>query len=195
MIPKTGIPVAARPAVIVFLLCGLASVSGAQEPRAEDFGWQLSAAIVDQERLLSDSIEGKLILEDLNRKGNELRAENEALQAELETEERALTEMRETAEPEEFRTHANAFDSKVNSIRTDQKQKLERLNAEYERARERFFRKAEQVMLEMMQERGIGMIVGRQAVLLATSAADITDDVIERMDRAYLSDREEQGGE
>ncbi len=195
MIPKSGIPVAARPAVIVFLLCGFASIPGAQEIRSEDTTWQLSAAIVDQERLLSDSIEGKLILEDLNRKGNELRAENEALQAELETEERALTEMRKTADPEEFRTHANAFDSKVNAIRTDQKQKLEQLNAGYELARERFFRKAEQVMLEMMQERGIGMIVGRQAVLLATSAADLTDDVIERMDRAYLSGREEQGSE
>ncbi len=186
---------AARSAAVVFLFCGLASVSGAQEPPAEDVSWQLSAAIVDQERLLSDSIEGKLILEDLNRKGNELRAENEALQAELEAEERALTEMRETSDPAEFRTHADAFDSKVNSIRTDQKQKLEQLNLEYEQERERFFRKAEQVMLEMMQERGIGMIVGRQAVLLATSAADITDDVIERMDLVYLSDRAEQGSE
>lgn len=195
MIPNNGTSVAARSATIVFLLCGLASVSGAQEPRAEDDTRQLSAAIVDQERLLSDSIEGNLILEDLNRKGNELRAENEALQAELETEERALTELRETADTEEFRTHANAFDSRVNSIRTDQKQKLERLNAEYELARERFFRKAEQVMLDLMQERGIGMIVGRQAVLLATSAADITDDVIESMDRAFLSDREEQGNQ
>ena len=155
----------------------------------------LSAAIVDQERLLSGSIEGKLILEELNRKGNELRAENEGLQAELETEERALTEMRKNADQEEFRTHANAFDSKVNSIRAVQKQKLERLNEEYEQERERFFKKAELVMLEMMQERGIGMIVGRQAVLLATSSADITDDVIERMDLMYLSDREEQGNE
>ncbi len=194
MIPKSCIPVAARPAVIVFLLCSFAGIPGAQEIRSEDTSWQLSAAIVDQERLLSDSIEGKLILEDLNRKGNELRAENEALQAELETEERALTEMRETADPAEFRMHANAFDSKVNLIRADQKQKLERLNVEYERERERFFRKAEKVMLEMMRERGIGMIVGRQAVLLATTAADITDEVIERLDLVYLSDREEQGG-
>ncbi len=197
MIPNNGISMAARSAAIVFLLCSFASVPGAQETRSEDTGWQLSAAIVDQERLLSDSIEGKLILEDLNRKGNELRAENEALQAELETEERTLTEMRKTAgaDQAEFRTLANAFDSKVNSIRTVQKQKLERLNVEYEQERERFFKKAEQVMLEMMQERGIGMIVGRQAILLATSAADITDDVIERMDLVYQSDREKQDGE
>ena len=59
---------AARLAAVVFLLCGLASNPGAQELRSEDANWRLSAAIVDQERLLSDSIEGKLILEDLNRK-------------------------------------------------------------------------------------------------------------------------------
>ncbi len=185
----------ARSAAVVLFFCGLASDSGAQESRAEDAGWQLSAAIVDQERLLGDSIEGKLILEDLNRKGNELRDENQALQDELEAEERVLTEMRESADPVEFRAHADAFDSKVSSIRTVQKQKLERLNAEFDLARERFFKKAERVMLEMMQERGIGMIVGRQAVLLATSAADITRDVIERMDRAYLSSLEKEGGE
>ena len=186
---------AARTAAIVLLVCGLASIPSAREPRAEDVSWRLSAAIVDQERLLGNSIEGKLILEDLNRKGNELRAENQALQDELEAEELTLTEMRENADPAEFREHANAFDAKVNSIRAIQKQKLERLNAEYDLARERFFKKAERVMLEMMQERGIGMIVGRQAVLLATSAADMTDDVIERMDRAYLSSLENEGSE
>ena len=189
--PRTH--VFARLASVVGLaILGFAVTPDAQETFTSDARWQLRAAIVDQERLLAESVEGRLILEEVNRKGNELRAENGALQAELEEEERNLTALRNEMDGEEFRRRANEFDLKVNSIRTIQRQKLERLNAEFEQSRASFYRKAESVMLEMMGERGIGMIVARQAVLLATSAADITDDVIVQLDRAFRLEQENE---
>ena len=178
--------------VVGLAFLGFAGTPDAQETFTSDARWQLRAAIVDQERLLAESVEGRRILEEVNRKGNELRAENGALQAELEEEERNLTALRNEMDGEEFRRRANEFDLKVNSIRTIQRQKLERLNAEFEQSRASFYRKAESVMLEMMRERGIGMIVARQAVLLATSAADITDDVVVQLDQAYRLEQENE---
>ena len=118
----------------------------------------------------------------LARQQETLVAENDRLLAELEREERALTDARKTMTSEEFAPLAAAFDQKANSIRATQEAKARDLAKALETARFRFFREIEPVIIKIMQDRGVSVLLTEQAVMLSASEADITAAVLERLD-------------
>lgn len=72
---------------------------------------------IDADRIFEDTLFGKRIVEDLNVVGERLTAQNRRIEAELTSEENALTVQRATMEPEAFREAADAFDMRVQDIR------------------------------------------------------------------------------
>lgn len=144
-----------------------------------------SVASLNRERLLSESAYGAEILRRLSERQANLLAENEKLLAELEREEKALTETRRTMDAADFAPLAEAFDNKANRIRAAQAQKGIDLAKALEAARFRFFREVEPVIVEVMQELGITILLNEQAVMLSIGGADITQPVLERLDALY----------
>lgn len=142
-------------------------------------------ASLNRDRLLGESAYGRDLMGKLSERQTELVAENDRLLAELEREERALTDTRKTMSPEEFTPLADAFDKKVNAIRAGQDQKALDLAKSLESTRFRFFREVEPVIVEVMRERGILFLLNEQAVMLSTGDADITDAVLARLDALY----------
>ncbi len=178
-----------RIAAIAFVAGLLAAgPAAAEEPDAASE--PLPIAVVNQEQLFSVTLEGRAIRADMDRRAAELASANRQLEQELEAEERQLTELRKTLDPERFRELAAEFDARVSGIRTEQQRKLDNLGAIFENARAGYFSRAVPVLLAIMEERGIKVILDGNSVLLATGLADITGEAIERMNAEYLSGRE-----
>ncbi|PZX19909.1 periplasmic chaperone for outer membrane proteins Skp [Palleronia aestuarii] len=140
--------------------------------------------VVDQDRLFDDSLFGKRILVEIDRRSEELAAENRRIETELIAQERALTDQRDALPPEVFRERAEAFDSRVTTHREEQDAKARALGRRRDEARQEFYGQITGVLTEIIAERGARVLLDRRAVLAATEAVDITDTAIERIDAA-----------
>lgn len=145
---------------------------------------QSQVLMIDSDRFFSDSAFGKRISAEIDAEGARISAENRRIEAELTDEEKALTVQRPTLPAAEFRTLADAFDEKVQTLRKGQDAKARALGHRGEEARRRFLLAARPVLGDLMRETGAVMILERRSVFLASDAIDITDEAIAKIDVA-----------
>ena len=147
---------------------------------------QVQSAILtlDTERLFSESAFGLRIAAELQAETDTLRDENRRIEAALTAEEQSLTERRPTMTPEAFRAEADAFDERVQGIRTAQDAKERALQNGVTDGRDQFLAVAAPVLGQMMRDAGAAVILDRRTVFLALSAVDITDEAIAAIDAA-----------
>lgn len=139
-------------------------------------------ATLDQERFFNETRFGKAVLAKFQQDSDALIAENRKIEADLESEERALTDRRSTTPAAEFQTLATAFDKKVEEIRTARDTTSQALARRLDEDRGRFFDAARPVLVKLMAERGVLAIIDKRAVLLGFDAIDLTDIAIARLD-------------
>lgn len=138
--------------------------------------------VVRQERLFETSAFGRAAREALDNRSKALIAENSRIEAELESEERALTDKRATLTPDEFRPLAEEFNAKVERIRAEQDAKSRELARQSEADRKAFFDLAVPILAELMREKGASVVLDQQAVFLSLDTIDITDEAVARID-------------
>jgi Skp family chaperone for outer membrane proteins len=138
--------------------------------------------IIESERLFFETQYGRRIASDLAAKTAEMQAENDRIVQTLTEEERSLTQRRATMEPEAFRAEAAAFDAKVQEVRRVRDAKNGELAAEAALARAAFEERVQSIVATIMLERGATMVLEQRNVILSVRAANITDDVIQRID-------------
>ncbi len=139
---------------------------------------------IDQEKLFADSQFGKASLARLTAEEDALVAENVKIEAALEAEERDLTDQRTTLPPEEFRALAEAFDQKVEGVRSAQRAKYTALTQAHDDDRRRFLQAAVPVIGQLMQDMGAVAVMDKQTIFLSLQRIDITEDAINRIDTA-----------
>jgi Skp family chaperone for outer membrane proteins len=163
-----------------WIIAGLLACShpaGAQEPAT-------ALLTLDQDRLFLESDFGKAVIEKERAATAALEQENRRIEAELVAEEQALTEARTTLSTEEFAARAEAFDAKVEQIRTEQDTKARRLTEGREQDRKAFLEVAVPVLGEILGDRKASAILDKNLVILSLSAVDITDEAIARVNVA-----------
>jgi Skp family chaperone for outer membrane proteins len=143
---------------------------------------QSPIVVLNQERLLSQSLYGQRIQREVEAAGTALATENRAIEARLTEEELALTERRATMTPEAFRPVAEEFDTRVNAIRAAQEAKGRALQQQAEAAQQQFFEIAFPVLIELLRARGAAVLMDNRAVLLSAEGVDITDAAIALID-------------
>lgn len=168
---------------VALLAAPLAFVGGAMPALAQNVGVvQSDILVVDPERLFEETRLGQSITARLQEEREELIALNRKLEGELEAEERALTEQRDTTSAEEFRDLADTFDEKVQQIRADSQRRVREHERNRERAPRDFMRQVEPVLVELMREAGAAVIMDRRTVLLQADVVDITSAAVQRID-------------
>ena len=138
--------------------------------------------VLNQERLLSQSLYGQRIQREVEAAGAALSAENRQIEARLTEEELALTQRRSTMTPEAFRPIAEEFDARVNGIRSAQEAKSRALQQQAEAAQQAFFETAFPILIEVLRGRGAGILMDNRAVLLSADGIDITEEAIALID-------------
>ena len=143
--------------------------------------------IINSDRVYAESAYGQRIEADLAALVADLQAENDTIAQTLRAEELSLTERRPDMDPAAFRAEADAFDSKVQDVREARDAKNAELQVMSAEARAQFNEGMQEVVAEVMLERGAQIVMEQRSVLLSVSAANITDMVIARMN-AELGD-------
>jgi len=143
--------------------------------------------VLDTERFFSGSMIGQRFVKEYQAEREALIAQNREIEAELRAEEQALTQQRAGLTPEEFRDLADAFDARVQVIRQDNERAARDLESARERAPLVMIRRAQPVLIELMQDTGGVVILDSRQILLRLDVIDITDMAIERVD-AVLGD-------
>ncbi|MFM7335326.1 MAG: OmpH family outer membrane protein [Tabrizicola sp.] len=143
-----------------------------------------SLLTLDQDRLFLESDFGKAVIEKERAATAALEQENRRIEAELVAEEQALTEARKTLSAEEFAAKAEAFDAKVEQIRSEQDAKARRLSEGRDQDRKAFLEVAVPVLGEILGDRKASAILDKNLVILSLSAVDITDEAIARVNVA-----------
>jgi len=162
-------------ALIMALGLALGNVAHAQSV-------QSPVLTIDSERFYRDSAFGQRIASDIDNRTSALSEGNRKLEAELETEELALTEQRPTMPPEEFRALADAFDARVEAIRREREIESREIAQLLEESRDRFLNTAAPLLEDIMQESGALVILERRSVFVSSNAIDITAAAITRID-------------
>lgn len=171
--------------ILVLALTLAALILPLRPGSAQQLGVAQSAILtIETDRMFSDSAFGRRTANEIEADSAVLAAENRRIEADLMAEEKELTARRAEIEPDAFRTLADAFDEKVQSIRKAQDAKARALNQRAEKARVEFLNTARPVLEALMRESGAGVILERSNVFLSANATDITDRAISRIDAA-----------
>ena len=137
---------------------------------------------IDPERLYAQSLWGKRVVQNLEEAASALDTENRQIAADLEAEERELTELRPSMSDEDFRARADAFDARVVQVRRERDAKEQELSQLRDLERQRFFNAAVPVLAEILQSRGAVAILDNRSIFIAAEAIDVTDELIARLD-------------
>ena len=137
---------------------------------------------LDQDRLYADSLYGKAMESRALTAGVALAAENRKIEADLAAEEADLTQKRPSTAAADFQPLADAFDAKVEKVRTDQAAKASALKVQNEADRKAFFQAAVPVLADLMRQMGAYAILNHDSVVLAFDAIDVTDEAIKALD-------------
>lgn len=139
-------------------------------------------ATLQQDQLFTRTLYGRAVQERTAAAARALQEENRRIEADLEAEERALTDLRPTLPAADFRARAEAFDAKVEGIRAAQDAKARALATQEEADRKAFFETALPVLTALMRETGAVVLLDKGSVLLSLDAIDLTDRAVARID-------------
>lgn len=145
---------------------------------------QSPVLILRQEELFERSAFGRAALARMEEANRTLVAENRTIEAALEAEERDLTQRRASLPAAEFRALAEAFDAKVEGIRSAQESKGRAIARTREEDRLRFFSAVVPILAEIMRDAGAAVILDDEAVILSFDRVDITALALARIDAA-----------
>lgn len=162
-----------RAIVVLLLLAFPASAQGQSGPQV---------LIINSDRLYFETLFGRKLAADLAAEVTEVQLENDRIVQTLTEEERSLTLRRPNMTPEEFRAEADAFDAKVQDVRQARDAKNTELQAASTEARATFEARVQGIIANVMLERGAVMVMEERNVVLSVRSANITDDVIARID-------------
>lgn len=160
--------------------CGLAQSVPAADPPAV----ASPTLTIDPEALFNQSLYGQRILRDIQAETEDLATRNRDLAADLTAEEQDLAVRRPTMDPADFRAEAEAFDTKVQDIRTARDAKERALQDSVTAGRDEFFGAATPVLGQIMRDRGAVVLLDRRGVIISAGSVDITDAAIASVDAA-----------
>ena len=141
-----------------------------------------SVLVINTERLFAESKFGQDIRRDLDEQRLALQAENERIVEQLVAEEQDLAARRPDMPVDEFRAEADAFDQKAIGIRAARDAKDREISAAGVEAQNQFNDQVREIVGQVMLERGGEVVLDSRTVYIALRSADITDDVIDRLD-------------
>lgn len=140
---------------------------------------------VAPEALYTRSDFGKRIANEIEAESLAIAADNRRIEAELTTEERELTVLRDTLPVEDFRARAAAFDEKVQRLRREQDERARVVGTRNEEARRALLTAAQPILLQLMVESGAVAVLDRRVVLLSVDSVDITEQAILRVNAEF----------
>jgi Skp family chaperone for outer membrane proteins len=147
-------------------------------------------AVLDERRLFNESRFGQRVLLETQASIDALIAENKLIEAELENEERALAEQRDSLDPQAFRELADAFDQRATQLRRERAEREQTITARVQEEERRFQAIANAILGELGQELGLVAILSLQSLIYHRPEIDVTQRLIDMIDARHADGSE-----
>lgn len=163
--------------VLSLVIAVLAVCSFPAASRAEEGG----IAVVDIQRLLTESLAGKSLQSQLKERRDSLQGEATAIEKKLKGEEQTIIKKRADLSPEEFEKKKKDFESSVLSSRKKILEKSNSLDDDRKEALGKLRDGIAKAAADIADEKKYKLVVDRQFVVLVEKSLDVTDEVLGRL--------------
>ena len=142
---------------------------------------------LDFKYILNNSLAGKKAQETLRNtldKGIKQIQQKEKLLLE---EEKKIIQQKKVIKPDEYKKKVEELRKKVSSLQNERNKLLETTAKKRSKARSELLKNLNPIIKEFMQEKKIRMVVDKKSLLLADQNLDITNDIMERLNKKLKS--------
>ncbi len=143
----------------------------------------VSIAVVDVQQLVAESKAGKDIHEQLEARKKTFMADLEKQEQGLRDEQKKLSDERSSLSPDDFTKKAQDFDKKLNETRRAAGERKKALETAAVGALGKLRKEILAIVEAVSKEKGYNLVVTRQSVVIANKEADITTEVLSRLDK------------
>jgi Skp family chaperone for outer membrane proteins len=144
-------------------------------------------AILDVERVLTQSEAGKNALKQITDQRKRYQDEISKAEDQLRNEERELVQSRATLAAEAFDEKRRAFERKVQDTQRMVQQRSGTIDNMMRSAREQIGKAALAALQELIKERGFNVVLDRKQIVATDPSLEVTDEVMARVNKRLPS--------
>jgi len=147
------------------------------------FAYGSNVVYIDMSYILSNSIKGKSILEELdleNKKNIKILESKEQILKDLE---KNISNQRNILSKEEFDKKVNDLKSKVIIFRKDKDKLVQEFNDLKNSAIQNFMKNVEPLVSDYMKKNSINIVLAKKDVIIGKKNLDITNEILEIVDK------------
>lgn len=174
--------------MLAVLVCAVmlfsATPAGAETAAAGKLGdGVLTIGIVDMDMLMQKSSAAKHIRDQIDKKRTAYQGELKALDQKLAATKQDMMKGETKLTPEELKKKQGIFYEKVMEAQKKTQTEQRAMDAAVERSLNELRKKTALIIRDVAKERKIDVVLSHQAVIIAASALDITDEVLARLNK------------
>ncbi len=139
--------------------------------------------IVEQ-ATLDKSLAIKSIVEQLEKKRNEIQKEMASYETELKDKDKALVEEQKTLPEEKFAEKRQAFEKRVREVQEKLEIRRAQIELAFEDSKKKVFEAFLKAAEEAKTEAGANVIIYKETIVTADPAFDLTNSVLEKLNKA-----------
>jgi len=143
----------------------------------------LTIGIVDMDTLMQKSSAAQNVRAQIDKKRSAYQGELKALDQQLAATKQGLMKGETKLTPEELKKKQGIFYEKVMAAQKKTQTEQRAMDAAVERSLNELRKKTALIIRDVAKERKIDVVLSHQAVIIAASALDITDEVLARLDK------------
>jgi Skp family chaperone for outer membrane proteins len=165
------------------LLAGLAMLTLIVPVVARAEAPPVSVAVIDIQQLLTESKAGKNIQDQLEKKKAAFLTIIGQEESKLREDEKTLSDQRASLSKEDFAKKANEFETKLNDTRRSAQDQKKALEESAVKALATLRDEIIAITKAISTEKGYSLIIAKQSVVLSDASYDITNEVMDRLNK------------
>ena len=138
---------------------------------------------IDMSYILSNSIKGKSILNELDLKNNKNIEELESMEKILKDLEKNISNQRNILSEKEFEKKVKDLKAKVVIFRKDKDKLVQEFNDLKNNAIQNFMKNVEPLVSDYMKKNSINIVLAKKDVIIGKKNLDITNEILEIVDK------------
>lgn len=136
-------------------------------------------AFIDLNYILSESVKGKKILNELNVKNKENNKIFEASEKKFEIKKNEITKLKNIISEDELKKKIDKFQLEVKKYKEEKKNTINSFENQKKNELDNFFNSLNQILNTYMQENDISMLIEKKSIIMANSTLDITKNILD----------------
>jgi len=172
------------------IFVGVLAIFGAADAHAQAAAAKAAApvmGIIDTDLLLQESLAAKGVRLERDKYATTYQNQVKDLETKLRAEDQELNQQRGVLAPDVYQQRAQAFQQKLADFQVQVKDKQERLEYSFQQSMQAVAQAMMTATSEVSKERGINVVMARNALMIFDPSMDITSIVLEKLNKSLTN--------